>query len=123
MANATNVWRLRLTFNPYNMRQQIEQALDYYRAQYPDTVIFFRLGMDYIAFGEDTVKTAPLIGVKHSHTYGMESLSIPYKCFLEKLEVLQLCGIAFRGITYLDDNGNYAVPDVERLKAEEEIDY
>lgn len=105
------------------MRQQIEQALDYYRAQYPDTVIFFRLGMYCTAFGEDAVKTAPLIGVKHSHTYGMASLSIPYKCFFEKLEVLQLCGIAFRGITYLDDNGNYAIPDVDRLKAEQEIDY
>lgn len=108
------------------MRRQIEQALDYYRAQYPNTVIFFRLGMYYTAFGEDAFKTALLIGAKHSHTYGMESLSIPYKCFLEKLEVLQLlqfCGIAFRGITYIDDNGNYAIPDVDRLKAEQEIDY
>ena len=105
------------------MRQQIEQALDYYHAQYPNTVIFFRLGMYYTVFGKDAVKTASLIDVKHDHTYGMESLSIPYKCFLEKLEVLQLCGIAFRGITYMDDNGNYAIPDVDRLKAEQEIYY
>lgn len=105
------------------MRQQIEQALDYYRAQYPNTVIFFRLGMYYTAFGEDAVKTALLIGAKLNQLYGVESLSIPYKCFLDKLEVLQLCGIAFRSIIYKDGDGNYAIPDVERLKAEQEIDY
>lgn len=105
------------------MKQQIEQALDYYRAQYPNTVIFFRIGMCYTAFGEDAIKTALLIGTKYDYTNGIESLSIPYKCFLEKLDTLQLCGIAFRGITYLDDSGQYAIPDVNRLKAEQEIDY
>lgn len=105
------------------MRQQIEQALDYYRAQYPNTVIFFRVGMCYTAFGDDAIKVALLIGAKHDYFYGIESLSVPYECFLEKLEVTQLCGITFRGITYLDDNGQFAIPDVNRLKIEQEIDY
>lgn len=105
------------------MKQQIEQALDYYRAQYPNTVIFFRIGTCYTAFGEDAIKTALLIGTKYGYVDGIESLSVPYKCFLEKLDALQLFGIAFRVITYLDDSGKYAIPDINRLKAEQEIDY
>lgn len=105
------------------MRQQIEQALDYYRAQYPNTVIFFRVGMCYTAFGEDAIKVALLIGAKSDYFYGIESLSVPYECFLEKLEIIQLYGIAVRSITYLDDNGQFAIPEVDRLKVEQEIDY
>lgn len=105
------------------MKHKIENANGYYQALYPHVTIFYKLQHGYVAFGAEAVKLSSLLGVQLHTVYGLPSIEIPTHDFLDKTEVLNMCGMPYRAISYLDDDGYLTIPDVARLIEEQENDY
>ncbi|MDE6347066.1 MAG: hypothetical protein K2L55_10485 [Muribaculaceae bacterium] len=105
------------------MKHKIEDANRYYRSFYPGVVIFYKLQRGYVAYGTGAVKLSSLLGIQLHTVYGLPSIEIPTHDFLDKTEVLNMCGMSYRAISYLDDNGCLTIPDVHRLIEEQENDY
>lgn len=90
------------------MRQEIVIALDYFKSETSATAVFIRI-QDEVAYSiEEDSKTR----------YGFISIS-ELDEFIERLGVCHQIQI----ISQRDRQGNYALPDVELLKFEKEIDY
>ena len=105
------------------MKEQILKANEYYRAEHPNTIIFYKLKEGYTMFGEEVSKVSSLLNIRSTISYGLDSISIPHLDFLDRTENLGYCGIGFCTVTYLNDNGELAIPDAERLQVEKEFDY
>ncbi len=106
------------------MTSRIISAGVYYHQKYPGSLIFYRLENSYVAFQEDAERAAKILQMVVTPTReGISSLSIVRSKFLDAMELITMCGISFRGITYRDDDGELAIPDVKRLQEEEEMDY
>lgn len=105
------------------MKNQIEKANQYYQSLYPGELMFYKLASGYCAFGEELSKVASLLGVHTQEMYGLPCVQLPHDGFLDTTEILHQCGVSFRAVTYFGDDGKYAIPDVERLMEEQEIDY
>ena len=96
----------------------------YYHQKYPGSLIFYRLDEHYVAFQNDAERAAKILqrNVSAART-GVKCLQIARYEFLDAVESLAVCGLHAQGITYRDDSGNFAVPDVKILSEEEEMDY
>ena len=105
------------------MKQKIEKANKYYHSLYPNDVIFYKLSQGYVAFGTEVRKLSSLLGVQPRPLYENVCIIVPTCDFLEKAEILNLCGMAYRTISYLDEIGNLSIPNTDRLIEEQEIDY
>ncbi len=105
------------------MKHKIERANEYFKSQYPNEVIFYKLPLGYMAFGAEVSKLSSLLGVSPRTLYDLPCISLPVSDFLEKIEILGLCGVTYRTISYFDDNGNLTIPDVDKLIEEQEYDY
>ncbi len=105
------------------MKHKIEKANKYYHSIYPNDFIFYKLSQGYVAFGAEVSKLSSLLGVQLHSLYGLDCIIVTACDFLDKTEILNLCGMAYRAISYFDDRGNLNIPDVDRLIEEQEIDY
>lgn len=105
------------------MKHRIEKANEYYRSQNPGAIIFYKLPLGYVTFGEGVEKVGSLLGIQPHTIYDLSSVTIPHKDFLDKVEILGACGIGWKSISYFDDDGQLTIPDVDRLIEEQEIDY
>lgn len=105
------------------MKHKIEKANKYYHSLYPNDVIFYKLPQGYIAFGVEVSKISSLLGVPLQSLYSHACIILPSSDFLDKTEILNLCGITYRAVSYFDEDGKLNIPDVDRLIEEQEIDY
>ena len=105
------------------MRNKIEKAIEYYYLCYPNEVIFYKLPQGYVAFGAEVAKLGSLLGVQQSSLYGLDCIIVSMDDFLEKTEILNVCGMTYRALSYFDEDGVLGIPDVNRLIEEKEIDY
>lgn len=106
------------------MTSRIISAGAYFHKKYPGSLIFYRLENSYVAFQEDAERAAKILQMVVTPTReGISSLSIVRSQFLDTMELITMCGIMFRCITYRNDDGVFAIPDVKRLQEEEEMDY
>lgn len=126
MVNVTivSLWKLKYNLILHSMTSHIISAGTYYHQKYPGSLIFYRLGNSYVAFQEDAERAAKILQMVVEPTReGIPSLSIVHSQFLDTMELITMCGITFRSVIYRDDDGNYAIPDINRLQKEEEMDY
>lgn len=105
------------------MKKQILKANEYYHAEHPGSHIFYKLKDGYVLFGEGAFKIGALLNIRPAVLYGLFSISIRHSDFLERVDILNSCGIGYRAISYLNDEGELAVPDVDVLRSEKEFDY
>lgn len=105
------------------MKYKIEKANKYYHSLYSNDSIFYKLPQGYVAFGAEVSKLSSLLGFQLRSLYGLDCIIVPACDFLDKTEILNLCGMAYRAISYFDENGVLSIPDVDRLIEEQEIDY
>lgn len=105
------------------MRHKIEKANEYYNSLYPNDVIFYKLPQGYMAFGTEVSKLSSLLGVQLRSRYNLDCIIIPARDFMDNTEILNLCGMTYRAITYFDDSGELSIPDVDRIIEEQEFDY
>ncbi|NMC43634.1 MAG: hypothetical protein GYA46_06930, partial [candidate division Zixibacteria bacterium] len=57
-----------------------------FKAQYPDKIVFFRMGDFYEMFGDDAVEAAPILGI------ALTSRSV------DKSKAIPLCGIPYHAV-------------------------
>lgn len=106
------------------MTNRIILAGVYYHQKYPGSLIFYRLDEHYVAFEADAERAAKVLQRNIiTNPEGVDCLQLLRSEFLDAVELLAMCGISVKGISYRDDSGEYAVPDVKILSEEEEIDY
>lgn len=106
------------------MTNRIVLAGAYYHHKYPGSLIFYRLDEHYVAFLEDAERAAKILQRRiETNREGVKCLQLMRSEFLDAVELLAMYGIFVKGITYRDDNGKFAVPDVKILSEEEEMDY
>lgn len=105
------------------MKEQILKANEYYRAEHPGAIIFYKLKDGYVVFGEEASKVGSLLNICPLMKYGLLSVTLDLTDFFSKVEILAFCGIGHCAVSYLNDEGQLAIPDVERLLAEKEFDY
>lgn len=115
--------RLIFNYNITSMKQRIEDANKYYHGQYPEDAIFYKLPQGYMVFGVEAVRLGSLLGVQLHTVYELPSILISASSFLDKTEILNMCGISYRAISYLEDDGILAIPDVKRIMEDKEFDY
>lgn len=106
------------------MTSRIILAGAYYHQKYPGFIIFYRLDDCYVAFQEDAGRAAKVLQKSvYTTNEGIDCLRLIRSEFLDAVELLAMCGLSVKGITYRDNDGKYAIPDVKILSEEEEMDY
>lgn len=97
------------------------EAYNYYKQQYPGTVIFFRVGNNYEAYQEDAKIVSPIIGEEPGSN--MNKISFPTDKVYDFIALLANHNITTKLISYRNENGDFDVPDIEKIKYDQEIDY
>ena len=106
------------------MTSHLKLAEVYYHNKYPGSLIFYRIGENFVAFMEDAKRAATVLRKPIQLTAdGALSLSIVRTEFLDCVDLLSVCDIEVHGITYRNDEGKFAIPDVKLLQEEEDMDY
>lgn len=98
--------------------KQIE-VHDYYKALHPEALILYHIPGQYMVLGEDVnraLKSLSTICVLESGV-GIMPDSLPI------LSLFGSNGTEVCTINYRNDNGILDLPDIERIKAEKEMDY
>lgn len=99
--------------------KQIIEVHDYYKALHPKALILYRIPGHYLVLGEDVnrvLKSLPTIRVLESGV-GIMSDTVPIYSLFGR-DGAEMCIIS-----YQNDNGMLDLPDIERIKAEKEMDY
>lgn len=94
------------------------EAYQHYKESDAPFIIFFRIGNEYTTFCSDAALVSnalnvPVIG---------DRVSFPAGMILGVLEELSKLGLKGKTVVYRDDSGRYVVPDVERLRSENDLD-
>ena len=63
------------------------------KSQYPDTILFFRLGDFYETFGEDAIRTSEILGITLTKRHNTPMCGIPYHAAAGYLERLVKAGV------------------------------
>ncbi len=98
--------------------KQIE-VHDYYKALHPEALILYHIPGKYMALGEDVDRVLESL----STTCVLESGVGVVPDSLSILSELGSDGTEVCVIDYLNDDGLLDFPDIERIKAEKEMDY
>lgn len=105
------------------MTNYITLANEYYKNKYPGYIIFYRKNDDFVAYLENAARVSRVLGIPVAQTKEeIPYVSIHHLEFLDVVGFLNTCGISAKGILYRNDNGEYDIPDVEVLEAEENMD-
>lgn len=106
---------------------KIIAAYCYYKGKYGSTVIMFRIGNEYQMFLDDARRVfyalntgVTLISAENGT---IATVKLPAENILDYMDELSMYGIESRLISYRDDDGNFAIPDIFRLYREENDDY
>lgn len=105
------------------MKHKIQKANLYYRDKVPGSIVFYKLSDGYTAFNTDMDKISHLVGAPVIIKYELPAITLPHQDFFDRVEILGQCGIPYQSIIYRNDAGELDVPDIEKLKEEQEIDY
>lgn len=94
------------------------EAYQYYKEFDAPFIIFFRIENEYTTFSSDAVLVSNALDVP----FIGEHVTFPAGMILDVLEKLSKHGLKGKTVVYRDDSGRYVVPDVERLRSENELD-
>ncbi len=98
--------------------KQIE-VHSFYKDLYPNALILFRLPGRYMVLGRDVEKAQKLLSEIQIIESGVGLLPEDIKV----LSALGAAGLETRTIQYRNDNGELDLPDVAKIKAEQNADY
>jgi DNA mismatch repair ATPase MutS len=100
------------------------RAYCYYKEQYPQPVIFFRVGNDYEAYLEDAVTVSKMVsGIKLEQTKLGNIIKFSISQEFDYISSLASYGITIKTINQRNQIGNFDVPDVDLIINDKEIDY
>ena len=99
----------------------------YYKGKYGSTVIMFRIGNEYQMFLDDARRVFYALNTKVTllspESGTIATVKLPAENILDYMDELFMHGIESRLISYRDDDGKYAIPDIFRLNREVNDDY
>lgn len=99
-------------------KKQIE-AYSYYKGLYPEAIVLYRIGSNYVILGDDATMVTNSLALTTDRTPGVFKFPYDDSATLDKLgDVFQL-----KMIVYRNDDGELDYPDIQRLKQEEDEDY
>jgi DNA mismatch repair ATPase MutS len=102
------------------------KAYCYYKQQYPETVVFFRVGNNYEIYQEDAKRVGKIIGLDtEDFMQDQESsakLKFPIDIAYEYAFALASHNIVIKMISQRNQDGEFDVPDIDELQMEKEID-
>lgn len=101
-------------------KNQIE-AYNYYRQLCPTAILLFRVGDDYVALFDDSVKVATSLSLTPTRD-DIPKVSFPARC-LENISQLAGDGYEIQIIALRNDENVFDYPDIERLEEEKAADY
>lgn len=99
-------------------KKQIE-AYSYYKELYPEAIVLYRIGNNYVVLGDDAAMVTNSLALTTDRTPGVSKFPYDDLATLDKLgDTFQLKMVAYR-----NDDGELDYPDIQRLKQEEDEDY
>lgn len=109
------------------LESKIREAYKYYKDLYSDAVILFRVGNDYMMYFSDAMYAARVLNKTTANLEGVGDpipmLSIHTDQYLDVMEKLSSSKFTVRAVDYRNDNGEFDIPDVGKLKSESDMDY
>lgn len=96
--------------------KQIE-VYEFYKKLHHEAVTLYQMPEGLMVLGDDVIRVAKVTSVNITEDVGLlpDDLSILSKLGQKRIEV--------KLIQYRNDKGEYDLPDIKRLKAEQEMDY
>ncbi len=94
------------------------EAYRHYKESDAPFIIFFRIDNEYTTFGSDATLVSNALNVPVIE----DRVSFPAGMILDVLGELSERGLQGKTVVYRDDSGRCVVPDVERLRSENELD-
>lgn len=108
------------------MKKEYLEAYEFYKRQYPHSVILFHIGNGYYAFEDDAFVVAEIDGF--SVLYSYEERYHWYDFHQDELEVM--CGklrniaqIPVTVVDYRNSQGSFDIPKVKQILQDMEDDY
>jgi len=101
-------------------KNQIE-AYNYYKQLCPTAILLFRVGDDYVALFDDSVKVATSLSLTLIRD-DIPKVSFPARC-LEHISRLADDGYKIQTIAVRNDHNVFDYPDIKRLEDEKAADY
>ncbi|NDV64019.1 hypothetical protein [Bacteroides sp. 224] len=103
------------------------QAYCYYKEQYPNTVVLFRVGNNYEVYQEDAESVAKIIGLDIEKTEVSNStfckITFPVDKGLDFVSTLASHNVITKMVSQRNENGEFDIPDINQLKTDKENDY
>ena len=109
------------------MRSKKIMAWLYYKQLNPNDVLFFRVKDCYEVYQEDAMNVCKIINVQvKEEVYERElvvTLNLPVNEGFECASLLSEHNLTTKMISQRDENGEYSLPDIDKLKNEKTSDY
>lgn len=109
------------------MKHKSMEAYCYYKKQYPGVVIFFRVNNKFEAYHEDAELVSTMVDVKVDHIVEGEDrfskVSLPADDIFDYMTILASSDIVSKLIVQKNNDGEYALPDVQEIMKNRLDDY
>jgi DNA mismatch repair ATPase MutS len=106
------------------MTLQKQEVYRYYKNRYPNFIVLFRIGDIYEAYADDAAKVSSITGyLIFTDQDNFDILSFP-KSFLQYfVEKISDSELGIKIVSYVGENGKYALPDIKKLEENRRNDY
>lgn len=106
------------------MNGEVNRAYAYYKAQHPGSILLFRVKNLYEAYFDDADRIRELLGSSTlKFTQREQTVCLPSDSICDYVSVLGDSGCALQFIEYRNDDGEFAIPDVNLLENEKAMDF
>ena len=109
------------------MDKKAIEVYQHYKSLYGPMLLLFRVRNDYEAYLEDAVRISEILGFQlFTETVGgvvFNKVALPSSDILGLVGKLSECGTTCKLIQARDSDGEFGLPDLQRAKMEQEMDY
>lgn len=106
------------------MTLQKQEVYRYYKNRYPNFIVLFRIGDIYEAYADDAAKVSSITGyLIFTDQDNFDLLSFPKSLLQYFIEKISNNGLGAKVVSYVDETGKFALPDIERIEENRRNDY
>lgn len=106
------------------MTLQKQEVYRYYKNRYPNFIVLFRIGDIYETYAGDAAEISSITGyLIFTDQDNFDLLSFPKSLLQYFVEKISNNGLGTKIISYVDETGKFALPDIERIEENRRNDY
>lgn len=110
------------------MNSKTFETYQHYKAIYAPMLMLFRVRNNYEAYFDDASVIAGMLGEQVHTDYdedgvAIEKVVLPSAGILDVVGKIYDCGKECKLISYRNNTGDFTIPDIHKLRTEQEIDY